>query len=103
VATEAAAALEISWMSVRSPSTSPAPSRIAVISIQNAIAATNDGQQALPALEEKFGPKKSELKSLSDEIENLKKQLALSRVNAKMPSVRTSKLALMSTTTESPT
>jgi outer membrane protein len=52
-----------------------APAKIAVISIQSAIGATNDGQKDFQALDEKFDPKRSELKSLSDEIDNLKKQL----------------------------
>jgi outer membrane protein len=51
------------------------PTRIGTISIQSAIVATNDGQKDLQVLEKKFDPKKNELKSLSDEIDSLKKQL----------------------------
>jgi len=51
------------------------PAKIGVISVQNALTATSDGQKALQSLDKKFAPKKSELKSLSDEIDALKKQL----------------------------
>ena len=51
------------------------PSKIGTINIQSAIVATNDGQKDLQVLEKKFDPKKNELKSLSDEINSLKKQL----------------------------
>jgi outer membrane protein len=59
-----------------SPSAPPtSPTRIGVVSIQNAIVATNDGQKGLQVLEKKFDPTKNELKSLSAEIDTLKKQL----------------------------
>jgi Skp family chaperone for outer membrane proteins len=51
------------------------PTKIGTINIQSAIVATNDGQKDLQVLEKKFDPKKNELKSLSDEISSLKKQL----------------------------
>lgn len=52
------------------------PSKVAIINIQAAIANTNEGQRDLEALQKKFEPKQIELKSLSDEVESLKKQLA---------------------------
>ena len=62
-----------------SPATTTAPSaaqtKIGVISIQDAILATNDGQKEFEALGKKFEPKRAEIKSLSDEIDSLKKQL----------------------------
>src|SRR5690349_683863 len=64
------------------PSTSTAnsviagPNKVAIINIQAAIANTNEGQRDLDALQKKFEPKQIELKSLSDEVDNLKKQLA---------------------------
>ena len=59
-----------------SPSAPPtSPTRIGVVSIQNAIVATNDGQKGLQLLEKKFDPKKIELQSLGAEIDSLKKQL----------------------------
>lgn len=51
------------------------PSKIGVISIQDAILATNDGQKEFDALSKKFEPKRTEIKSLNDEIDSLKKQL----------------------------
>jgi len=64
--------------------TSPAPAsasapaggtKIGIITIQDAIVATNEGQRDFEALAKKFEPKRTELKNLSDEIETLKKQL----------------------------
>lgn len=52
------------------------PTKVAIINIQAAIANTNEGQRDLDALQKKFEPKQIELKSLNDEVENLKKQLA---------------------------
>lgn len=52
------------------------PTKLAIINIQAAIANTNEGQRDLEALQKKFEPKQIELKSLNDEVDNLKKQLA---------------------------
>ncbi|PYY24720.1 MAG: molecular chaperone Skp [Acidobacteria bacterium] len=52
------------------------PNKLAIINIQAAIANSNEGQRDLDALQKKFEPKQIELKSLSDEVDNLKKQLA---------------------------
>lgn len=57
------------------PAPTGAPTKIGVISIQDAILATNEGQKDFEALGKKFEPKRTELKSLSDEIDSLKKQL----------------------------
>jgi Skp family chaperone for outer membrane proteins len=60
------------------PATAPAatgPTKIGVISIQDAILATNEGQKEFEALGKKFEPKRNEIKSMSDEIDALKKQL----------------------------
>ena len=51
------------------------PTKIGVISIQDAILATNEGQKEFEALGKKFEPKRAEIKSMSDEIDSLKKQL----------------------------
>jgi len=53
-----------------------APNKLGIINIQAAIANTNEGQRDLDALQKKFEPKQIELKSLNDEVDNLKKQLA---------------------------
>ncbi len=57
--------------------TAPAsgPTKIGVISIQDAILATNEGQKEFQELSKKFEPKRTEIKSLNDEIDSLKKQL----------------------------
>lgn len=55
--------------------TTAGPTKIGVISIQDAILATNEGQKDFEALGKKFEPKRTELKTLSDEIDSLKKQL----------------------------
>jgi outer membrane protein len=57
------------------------PTKVAIINIQAAIANTNEGQRDLDALQKKFEPKQIELKSLNDEVENLKKQLATQTAN----------------------
>jgi outer membrane protein len=58
------------------PATAPAGgTKIAIITIQDAIVATNEGQRDFEALAKKFEPKRTELKNLNDEIESLKKQL----------------------------
>lgn len=53
-----------------------APTRVGVIDIQAAIINTNEGRRDFEALAKKFDPKRSEITSLSEDIENLKKQLA---------------------------
>ncbi len=57
--------------------TAPAPggTKIGIINMQTAIIATNEGQRDFEALGKKFEPKRTELKSLSDELDSLKKQL----------------------------
>jgi outer membrane protein len=49
--------------------------KVAVIAFQGAVAQTNEGQRDFADLQKKFDPKRQQLKTLSDEIENLKKQL----------------------------
>jgi Skp family chaperone for outer membrane proteins len=51
----------------------PAP-KIGIVNIQDAIVATNEGKKEFDALQTRFNPKQVELKGLSDELENLKKQ-----------------------------
>jgi outer membrane protein len=53
----------------------PSPTKIGVIDIQTAILATNEGQRDFGALQTKFQPKKNELETMSNEIQNLQKQL----------------------------
>ncbi|HMF91275.1 MAG TPA: OmpH family outer membrane protein [Candidatus Angelobacter sp.] len=56
-------------------STGAAPTKVAIVQIQEAIAATKDGQKELGALQARFTPKQNELKALNDEVEKLKKDL----------------------------
>ncbi|MGA9063165.1 MAG: OmpH family outer membrane protein [Terracidiphilus sp.] len=58
------------------PAAAPAgPAKIAVINFQLAVAQTNEGQRDFADLQKRYAPKEAALKSLSDEIENLTKQL----------------------------
>jgi len=64
------------------PSTGPAagnaaagPAKVAVIAFQAAIMKTNEFQRNFADLQKKYDPKRQELKTLSDEIETLTKQL----------------------------
>ncbi|MGA8729856.1 MAG: OmpH family outer membrane protein [Terracidiphilus sp.] len=56
--------------------TAPAgPAKIAVIAFQVAVAQTNEGQRNFADLQKKYDPKRQQLKTLSDEIDSLTKQL----------------------------
>jgi outer membrane protein len=56
------------------PSVGGAP-RIAVITFQEAVAATNDFQRRYADLQKKYEPKKQQIKTLSDEVASLQKEL----------------------------
>jgi len=49
--------------------------KVGIISIQDAIVASNEGQRDLTALQNKFAPTQTELNTLSKEIESLQTQL----------------------------
>jgi outer membrane protein len=68
----AAPASAPSGSSAASPTT-PSPTKIGIVNIQEAIISTNEGKKELEALQQKFSPKQAELKNLNDEVENLKK------------------------------
>lgn len=53
----------------------PGITKIAVINFQAAVTQTNEGQRNFTELQKKFDPKRTQLKGLQDEIDNLKKQL----------------------------
>jgi outer membrane protein len=53
----------------------PASAKVAIIAFQQAVASTNEGQRNFAQLRVKFEPKQAQLKSQSDEIDSLKKQL----------------------------
>jgi outer membrane protein len=54
--------------------TGPVPTKIGVVNIQQAIGECAEGKKEIDALQQKFTPKQTELKNLSDEVESLKKQ-----------------------------
>src|SRR5271170_7818593 len=51
------------------------PAKVAIIQFQQAVGATNEGQRDFAELRKKFEPKQNQLKTQSDEIDALKKQL----------------------------
>src|ERR1700722_8633003 len=57
------------------PSTTSASGKIGVINIQQAIAQTGEGRQALDTIQRKYEPKKQELQRRQDEINALQDQL----------------------------
>lgn len=58
------------------PAAAPAtPAKIAVIAFQQAVAQTNEGQRDFADLQKKYAPKEASLKTLSDEIDKLTKEL----------------------------
>lgn len=60
------------------PSTAPAaavPAKVAVIAFQAAVMKTNEFQRNFADLQKKYDPKRQELKTLSDDIDTLTKQL----------------------------
>src|SRR6266481_4454244 len=50
--------------------------RMGTINVEQAIFASNEGQRDFEALSKKLEPKQTELKSMNDEVESLKKQLS---------------------------
>jgi outer membrane protein len=57
------------------PAATGVGTKVGTINLEQAIFATNEGRRDFDALSKKFEPKQNELKSLNDEIDNLKKQL----------------------------
>ena len=51
------------------------PAKIAVVAFQVAVAQTNEGQRNFADLQKKYAPKETQIKTLSDEIDKLTKQL----------------------------
>jgi outer membrane protein len=61
------------------PASGTAATRIGIVNIQDAIANTNEGQKEFTALKTKFSPKETELKTLNDEVEGLKRNFEAQR------------------------
>jgi outer membrane protein len=59
------------------PSAAPSasPTKVGIILLNNVLVSTNEGQKEFGDLQKKFEPQRTELKTLSDEIDDLKKQL----------------------------
>jgi len=72
--TTASAAAPASAATPASGNPAATPTKIGVVNIQDAILATEEGKKDFDALQQRFGPKQAELKTLNDDIENLKKQ-----------------------------
>jgi outer membrane protein len=56
-------------------STAAGPAKVAVVAFQAAVTQTNEFQRDFADLQKKYDPKRAQLKKLSDEIDNLTKQL----------------------------
>ena len=57
------------------PAAAPSTPKIAVIAFQVAVGQTNEFQRNFADLQKKYDPKRQQLKALSDEVDNLTKQL----------------------------
>src|SRR5277367_1286631 len=78
----------------------PITAKVAIIAFQQAVASTNEGQRNFAQLRVKFEPKQAQLKSQSDEIDSLKKQLQDAGANLSEPE-RDSRLRVIDEKTKS--
>lgn len=60
----------------QSPTQSPAPTKVGIINIQQAILSTRDGQKAADELQQRYEPKRKELEQKQNEINALRDQLS---------------------------
>ena len=60
------------------PAAPAGPTKVGIIFFEPALAATNEGQRDLNQLRAKYEPRQAQLKTLSDEVEALKKSLQTS-------------------------
>jgi Skp family chaperone for outer membrane proteins len=51
------------------------PAKIALVAFEQAVFATNEGQRATQDVQEKYKPKKTQIDTLAQEVDSLKKQL----------------------------
>jgi outer membrane protein len=69
-------ALSAAAQTPAAPAAAPTgPAKIAVIAFQAAVGQTNEFQRNFADLQKKYEPKRTQLKTLSDEVDNLTKQL----------------------------
>ncbi len=83
--TAMAAGLATSTLAAQAPAAAAAPAppaapqalpaKIAVISFQQAVLATNEGQKAFADIQKKYEPKKNAIEAQSKEVDSLQKQL----------------------------
>ncbi|HUN84720.1 MAG TPA: OmpH family outer membrane protein [Terracidiphilus sp.] len=59
----------------QTPAASAGPEKVAVIAFQEAVTQTNEFQRNFADLQRKYDPKRQQLKTLSDQVDALKKQL----------------------------
>ena len=72
---QGAAAPATSAQAASSPAPAgPVPTKIGVVNIQQAIQECAEGKKEIDALQQRFAPKQVELKTLSDDVEAMKKQ-----------------------------
>lgn len=69
------AAAQVPAAPIATPAQADGPAKVAVIAFQVAVTQTNEFQRNYADLQKKYEPKRQELKTLSDQIEGLKKQL----------------------------
>ncbi len=60
----------------QSPTQLPAPTKVGIINIQQAILSTRDGQKAADELQQRYEPKRKELEQKQNEINALRDQLS---------------------------
>jgi outer membrane protein len=75
LATLLASGLALSAAAQTAPAPAAAPSKIAVVAFQVAVAQTNEGERNFADLKKKYEPKENLLKAQDDEIQSLTKQL----------------------------
>jgi outer membrane protein len=81
----------------QTPAAAPAgPAKIAVIAFQVAVAQTNEGQRNFADLQKKYDPRRQQLKTLSDEVDTLTKQLQ-SQASTLSPTEQQSKATAIDT------
>ena len=61
--------------SAQTPTAPAGPTKIAVIAFQTAVGQTNEFQRNFADLQKKYEPKRTQLKTMADEIDSLQKQL----------------------------
>lgn len=59
----------------QTPAAPAGPEKVAVIAFQDAVTQTNEFQRNFADLQKKYEPKRQQLKTLSDQVDELKKQL----------------------------